>query len=860
MATTKQNIGKIPIMKGEYQEGATYQRLNQVTMLGSTYQSKIDGNTSAPAQLASDGSVENINTDKWIVIAVGNVSTAKKVVYNNETSGLEAGNVQEAIDEIDFNLTKDINRYISKSTVRTEQGVDYLNKINVNIHTGDLLEIKVDGDTEAVLNKVLNLKIDNSVFAGGTFARIGESLIIVSDREGTSFAIERSGSGILKDADLTLTISVLNYYTRKELDDKIKEVNNELAKKANAEDVSSQMQTEQERVNVEFSKKLDKASITQELGENLNKVTSQKCVKSAIDEIDFNLTKDINRYISKSTVRTEQGVDYLNKINVNIHTGDLLEIKVDGDTEAVLNKVLNLKIDNSVFAGGTFARIGESLIIVSDREGTSFAIERSGSGILKDADLTLTVSVLNYYTRKELDDKIKEVNTAVDEKIDAQKQWTQKAMYVSTDGDDNNNGTSSNPKKTINNCLENGANLILVKSGIYFQNIDLSKSKHNNIWIRGIEENNKVEFYSPEAKVIKDANVLDNHSKVYCVAIDSGSFSFNKNNKWLYQDGVNDASTFITDSERLPQQRGYVYRCDSTKIVLCESTTVLDAIKEIESSSSFKWYYDTDENKLYFSSPAKVTEQNPIIYPKGSFIKNTRRDYCLEIENIHVKYQIFTINNVYATIKNCSAKYVFGDAFDYMNSIVTFIRCEAACAVSGATGDGFNGHATKKGDPFAKTCVCSLYDCWSHDNNDDGYSDHERAETVLYGGLFEYNGKAGVTPSYGSHCSCFNVYSRKNYSGFLCVGAATTEEGGKYSQMLCYNCVSVDNTRGGMQKGFGVSGQGNKAYLFNCYSINDKTAYYADSNANMEINNCYVNNATTKKEGNVTVINAEIVS
>ena len=210
-------------------------------------------------------------------------------------------------------------------------------------------------------------------------------------------------------------------------------------------------------------------------------------------------------------------------------------------------------------------------------------------------------------------------------------------MYVSTDGDDNNNGTSSNPKKTINNCLENGSNLILVKSGIYFQNIDLSKSKHNNICIRGIEENNKVEFYSPEAKVIKDANVLDNHTKVYCAAIDNVSFSFNKNNKWLYQDGVNDVSTLITDSERLPQQRGYAYRCDSTKIVLCESTTVLDAIKEIESSSSFKWYYDTDENKLYFSSPAKVTEQNPIIYPKGNFIKNTKRDYCLEIENIHVK-------------------------------------------------------------------------------------------------------------------------------------------------------------------------------------------------------------------------------
>ena len=118
MGTTKLNIGKIPISKGEYQDGTAYQRLNQVTMLGSTYQSKIDDNTSAPAQMGADGAVENINTDKWLCIAVGNVSAAKKVVYNNETSGLEAGNVQEAIDETNTKVSdlsddvKSINKTI----------------------------------------------------------------------------------------------------------------------------------------------------------------------------------------------------------------------------------------------------------------------------------------------------------------------------------------------------------------------------------------------------------------------------------------------------------------------------------------------------------------------------------------------------------------------------------------------------------------------------------------------------------------------------------------------------------------------------------------------------------------------------
>ncbi len=69
-AMTKLNIGKIPISKGEYQEGTAYQRLNQVTMLGSTFQSLINDNVGyPPAEVRDDGKVYAINTDKWIIVA-----------------------------------------------------------------------------------------------------------------------------------------------------------------------------------------------------------------------------------------------------------------------------------------------------------------------------------------------------------------------------------------------------------------------------------------------------------------------------------------------------------------------------------------------------------------------------------------------------------------------------------------------------------------------------------------------------------------------------------------------------------------------------------------------------------------------
>ena len=69
--STKKLIGRIPISKGEYVTGNTYNRLSQVTLYGSTYQSKVDGNTSAPAILDDNGNVQHVNTDQWLVIADG---------------------------------------------------------------------------------------------------------------------------------------------------------------------------------------------------------------------------------------------------------------------------------------------------------------------------------------------------------------------------------------------------------------------------------------------------------------------------------------------------------------------------------------------------------------------------------------------------------------------------------------------------------------------------------------------------------------------------------------------------------------------------------------------------------------------
>ena len=197
MGTTKLNIGKIPISKGEYHEGTTYQRLNQVTMLGSTYQSKIDDNTSAPARMDADGVVENINTDKWLCIAVGNVSAAKKVVYNNETSGLEAGNVQEAIDEVGSKVN-DLSSVVDKASIKDEEGTVVETPFHY-IQNEEFIFAKVDAE-----NKILfGIQWDGTPVFGKTSA--------VEDRlQSQVTLLAKKVATIMGDEDTTNVIDTMN--------------------------------------------------------------------------------------------------------------------------------------------------------------------------------------------------------------------------------------------------------------------------------------------------------------------------------------------------------------------------------------------------------------------------------------------------------------------------------------------------------------------------------------------------------------------------------------------------------------------------------------------------------------------------
>lgn len=328
----------------------------------------------------------------------------------------------------------------------------------------------------------------------------------------------------------------------------------------------------------------------------------------------------------------------------------------------------------------------------------------------------------------------------------------------------------------------------------------------------------------------------------------------------LYQHEVFDENTLIPDDERHPLQRGKTYRCDSTKIT---RVTSLDAVK---TSPGYTFFYDTDAQMLYVKIKEGTTlAANPVYIPGDSGISGNDGSVAFEMVNIECWYGSISLRLCHGgRAIDCAAKYAFGGgAWSWEAAIgLELIRCEATRAFSGSgTGDGFNAHSTTADPALAKHTVATMIDCWSHDNNDDGYSDHERCETTIIGGLFEYNVKAGLTPAYGCHDMIYNAYCRKQVnSGIALVGSATEAEGGRGSQIFVIGCICENNKNNFYVSGDASGKDENFGKFVNCVSLNGaQYGYLCGNNARIELNNCTDSGSPTAKSGNIVVNNAALV-
>lgn len=434
--------------------------------------------------------------------------------------------------------------------------------------------------------------------------------------------------------------------------------------------------------------------------------------------------------------------------------------------------------------------------------------------------------------------------------------------FVAPDGDDDNDGTdNTHAFATINAAIKSGGHTIMLADGIYKQNIDLSLAV-DEVRIMTQSRYAKPVLYAPNCLITELETAVADTTKVYSC---SCTKSFDDKNIWIFQDGVPDAATEITAADRHPLQRGRQYRCPDTKIVRCSASTTEAAIAEIEAASGYKWFIDTTEHVLYFSRPQTVSANAPICASFGSSLfSNYKRGLKVEMIGIGVKYQKINLTGFGSPIlTDCFVGNVRSEAgIQYDGSAgAKLYRCEAFRVFFTAnSGDGINAHSGTSGDAFAKQTGSFQIDCWSHDNCDDGYSDHERCETTIIGGLYENNG-AGVTPAQGSHCTCYNTLSRYNgEADFFYTGNPSSAEGGVGGQIACYGCVSKGSGSG---RGFRLNGSAVQGLFVNCVCINRATGFYGESGGGTQVGtlvNCTTINCATQKSDAFTAMNGTPVT
>lgn len=425
------------------------------------------------------------------------------------------------------------------------------------------------------------------------------------------------------------------------------------------------------------------------------------------------------------------------------------------------------------------------------------------------------------------------------------------------------NGNDTNPGTTESTALatfaaafsKTGVDTTIILIGDTTERFNI-KTKSNQRSVRLIGKQGLVNRIICGTK-IDSGTLVAGTTNVYQTPLSS---FLNADRFQLFQHEVFDESTLIPDNERHPLQRGKTYRCDSTKI------TRVTSLDDVKASEGYTFFYDEDAQMLYVKIKEGTTlATNPVYIPGGSGISGNDGSVAFEMVNIECWYGSISLRFCHGgRAIDCAAKYAFGGgAWSWEAAIgVELIRCEATRAFSGSsTGDGFNAHSTTAGPALAKHTVATMIDCWSHDNNDDGYSDHERCETTIIGGLFEYNVKAGLTPAFGCQDTIYNAYCRRQVNnGIALVGGATAEEGGRGSQIFVIGCICENNKNNFYVSGDKSVNDENFGKFVNCISLNGtQYGYLCGTNARIELNNCTDSGSPTAKSGNIVVNNAALV-
>ncbi len=388
------------------------------------------------------------------------------------------------------------------------------------------------------------------------------------------------------------------------------------------------------------------------------------------------------------------------------------------------------------------------------------------------------------------------------------------SVYLSPTGNDSTgDGSIGSPFFSIGRALQEGKRIIM-RGGLYdygwVNPISLEGIMYQKVEI--IAYPNETPIIFKGTKIATTATLMSGSTKVY-----EASVTYNPNTQWIYQYGIADEKTLITDAERTAYHKGRTHRSP-----ICTAIGVTDSIASIEQSDDYLYYFDSSTNKVYFSCPVAPSASNFIYngYANAFSTTNAPAGWSAHFVGLtFVGTSCNISNSCNSVLENCrvySARFSGGYVINNVKN-ATLKGCEVGYTDNGAntpSGDGINCHVDN-GD----SADYRLIDCWSHDSWNDGCSDHENTFAIIDGGLYEYNclsgGGAGITPAYGAVDVIRNVICQNNTRGIQYSATPESTRCGVYisnsvcrnnseygfsvlgnAKMEAVNCVAYGNGRG----------------------------------------------------------------
>ena len=679
------------------------------------------------------------------------------------------------------------------------QGTSYNNTIDVNIEQNTEFVLNISGANNIISDNLINCRLKRSDDTIETLQyAFPVSVELTKNYDIKSITINRSSTGVVGDGIITLSVKAKNPFVKKD------ELNSYTPK-----------------------------SYADEINEHVNNLDVQI---NGVSEVNLlqGLTKLSGYYYSSSNNHiistANNSSEYYGAIDISQYIGETLILtnnanKASSRTIAVTDSS-NKVISSCAYQETDFKNAGGEISVNLDIDDIKYLYVSFSTGAVVTATV-LSKGDGDFYTKEQVDEKIQEIDNHL--------------VYVSTSGNDSNDGTSASPVATIQKALTLSSN-VKVLNGTYNQDtIDLSLQTYRKINIFS-EKDSRVILFGGTKVLESDGSIDSTFNNVKCAAVQNFSDSYH----WIYQYGVVDTSTAININELTPYHKRRTYRCEHTTL------TNVDSIQAISESAIPAFYYNN--GILYYSSDIVISSSNFLFVPNGNLFSNTE-DIEIHLVGIDVVGKNVNLQGtINSSISDCAAGYSMGDGAFILNNSknVTLLRCEALRNEKGkeyTTGDGINVHSSSvaQSNILNVFTTFSIIDCWSHDNYNDGYSDHEGCQGIIRGGLYEYNciggHGAGLTPALGACDMIFDVICQSNkYDGIQYHGAGINQSATKNGYLYVNSSVCRNN----LNDGFSFTQSVEVGDFVNCLAYNNGHYGFQNySSNNMRLSNC-------KASGNIT--------